>query len=340
MSAKRYGYLDVLRIFCAVMVVVAHIPINAVTLSKEGLSQLSIDITSIIHQEISVVVPVFLMITGTIFFNSSKEYTFKDIWKYVRRFVICLLTFGVAFSFVEQVFAKEPISVLMLWNALKAVISGNLWDHMWYVYMIIGIYLVLPIIKPFFAKASNKTVIYCLILLFVFNALFPQIEKITGINIGFNLPISGMYLFYIIAGGLLFRLGSEKLKKWAYISIFTSLLCIVGIAYTVFSEKPVIILGFQSAIMAVFAVSFFIIVQYFGRNINSGAKMTEISNLTWGVYIIHPVFIHIVTRGLKINPLQYYPYITLPLMMIFCTLLSFITIYLLRKIKFVRQYIF
>lgn len=48
--------------------------------------------------------------------------------------------------------AIRTINVSVLLNAIKSVISGNLWEHMWFVYSIIGIYL----IHPFFMNLAIK----------------------------------------------------------------------------------------------------------------------------------------------------------------------------------------
>ena len=54
---------------------------------------------------------------------------------------------------IETYFSKQGGGEI---NSSIHFATGHSWAHMWYLYMLIGLYLITPVIKPFVVKASNK----------------------------------------------------------------------------------------------------------------------------------------------------------------------------------------
>lgn len=79
------------------------------------------------------------------------------------------------------------------------MIAGDSWGHLWYLYELVGIYLVLPIIKLFIDNASSRDFIMALAVLFIFNLCVSTINSINP-AVGFYLPIKGNSLFYLLLG--------------------------------------------------------------------------------------------------------------------------------------------
>lgn len=86
------------------------------------------------------------------------------------------------------------VNGLAAFAAFKNVIAGKLWEHMWFVYAIIGIYLVMPVVHGFI-KLERKDSFILTAILFAFNILFPVFQK--WIPIGVELSFGG-YLFYML----------------------------------------------------------------------------------------------------------------------------------------------
>lgn len=57
---------------------------------------------------------------------------------------------------------------------------------MWYLYMIVGLYLLTPILKPIIENCSASVLSYFLILLFLFDSIFPLIEELLQIKLDFE----------------------------------------------------------------------------------------------------------------------------------------------------------
>ena len=71
---------------------------------------------------------------------------------------------------------------------------------MWYLYMLIGLYLITPIIKPFVVKASDRDWLAALGLLFVLSSLFPTLNAM-GAGLRGYMFFSTPYLFIYLLGG-------------------------------------------------------------------------------------------------------------------------------------------
>jgi surface polysaccharide O-acyltransferase-like enzyme len=74
-----------------------------------------------------------------------------------------LLLFGFVFSLMEVYFSSHTISPSGIMTAFVNVLEGHTWEHMWYLYVLLGIYLVLPILQKIapphpegFISYSNK----------------------------------------------------------------------------------------------------------------------------------------------------------------------------------------
>ena len=117
-----------------------------------------------------------------------------------------LFTIGLFYALLEEVYSTGMINGLVVLVAVKNVIAGNIWEHMWFVYAIIGIYLVMPVVHGFIKRERKDSFILTAIL-FAFNILFPVFQK--WIPIGVELPFGG-YLFYVCFGGLIAKYGIRK----------------------------------------------------------------------------------------------------------------------------------
>lgn len=119
-------------------------------------------------------VPIFLMITGALLLNEKKIITYKDcITKYCKRMVLALFIFGIPFSMLEIIMNTKQVSFSLLPQSVLNVLTGNSWSHLWYLYSLIGIYLVLPMLKAFVDKASRRDLETLLAILLIFNFAIP-----------------------------------------------------------------------------------------------------------------------------------------------------------------------
>lgn len=319
---RKYN-IDILRIISALGIIGIHImrgPIHAATEIDVALESN----LSLIHRLLLWAVPVFFMITGYCLMQ-KKDCTYNYCFKHVYKYIAVLFTVGLFYALLELVFANRTVTPQIFLTAIINVLGCNLWDHMWFVYAIIGIYLVIPLFHNFFQKNKNNAYIVT-ILLFLFTVLLPQIKS--KLYIGIPLPLGG-YLFYVCFGMLLAKINMSK--------FFIPVLLLTGIASGFYlAENPYneefeyLSLGVAVMAMSVFGLFTFI-------KSNQNKAVLTLSNATWGIYLIHPFFINLIIKFLKIDMLSEFAYIKLLIFFIVVFALSFVTTYILRKIPLIKK---
>lgn len=321
---ERKNSIDLLRIISAVAIVVIHTVSTPVSYSPVDIDGNLWCNLYLIHVAMNWAVPVFFMITGYCLLKKPSltyKYIFAHIWKYV----CVLFTVGFAYGLMGEIFEYRTINLAIILQALYNVVAGELWDHMWFVYAIIGIYLVMPVIH-LFMKQDQRNGQILTALLFVFNILLPTFEEF--LPVGVRLPFDG-YLFYVCMGGLLAR---ECLsKKWT-VAIYLAGLLAFGWIILVWEYWE---LGYCHLAVCAMAVSVFLFVSKL--DMKPKKLLLGLSGCTWGVYLIHPFFINMAIKVLEIDVLSSYAYVKLLALLIAVLAVSFGATYVLRKIPLVKK---
>lgn len=321
--ARKFS-IDILRIISAIAVIIIHIVSAPVTNSAVGIDASLLLNLELIHTLMNWSVPVFFMITGYCLLK-KEECTYEYCFSHVLKYICVLFTVGLFYALLEEVYVSKTINYLIFVKSVLNVISGNLWDHMWFVYTIIGIYLVMPIIHHFMQE-GNRNILILTALLFVFNILFPTIEK--WISVGVVFPFNG-YLFYVCFGGAAAKFKMNKIQ-----SCFIYLTGLLSVAWIV-SDAENHVFGYQHLAVCLMAMSIFLSVSK--MDIKQNKLLLCISKCTWGIYLLHPFFINVAIKLLNIDVVTSLPYIRLFLFAVVVSFASFLSTYILRKIPLIRK---
>ena len=284
-------------------------------------------------------VPIFFMISGALLIKEHEEITYdRVIKKYCRRILLALVIFGIPFSMMEIFMNMRHFSFLMFPQACLNVLTGNSWGHLWYLYTLIGLYLILPVINAFFNRASRRTCNIFLILLFIFCFLIPVINTLFDIRIAFEMPIESYALFYFFVGKLLYTSNNQILNMkqiWGLCLVFLVLMLFVICFYTDGNKY----LSYNSPVIAGISVCIFLLLR--GIKINVSEYMWKIDRLCFGVYLIHPVFVNFLYKFLKVTPLDFGNayFIGVILFWIGFIAVSFLASYMMNLVKPLKKYI-
>ena len=341
---KKTSYIEFLRVLATFIVVIDHVAVVALSqFPKQATVNKSIIYYSLRHS-FHAAVPIFVMITGYLLLNPEREIPLeKIIKKYVFKILVVLFSFGTFYSWLELIFDSHKISILQLPKAIYNVIIGKTWDHMWYLYMLIGLYFIIPILKKFINSATKKDLDYFLIINIIFLSIFPMINYLLKINIGFTIPIATLYPAYLVLG---YYIGNDYISiKNKYLFLIGAIDILVFISASVLDMKYGLTqfrkLGeFNSIFVLSFGIFLFMIIKqakdFCNKHYNIIIKL--ISRCSFGIYIIHMFFINILYKVLKLNPLNYNSLILIPFAIIVFAL-SFISTYIFTKIPIIKKYI-
>lgn len=341
-QTNKKSDISLLRIAATLAVVFLH---TNNTLSN-NLSQFSLTENQTVFFTVNNVlmnwaVPVFLMITGALLLDSNRKITENIcIKKYAKRIVLALFVFGVPFSILEILLNTKTIRIETLFEAILNVINGNSWSHLWYLYSLIGLYLILPILKSFVDNSSEKTLFYSLSILFLFDFVTKWIDKIAGTTIAFEIPIAGFIVFYALAGRYF------TIKKPFFLKekrICGGLMIIEVIAMILFSiffyPQSKEFLSYNSPLIACLSITIFCF--FSGFTVKNPKILWKADRLCFGVYLIHPVFINFVYKFVKFTPIKFgsaYPIATFGFWLFFI-ITSFVGAWIMYQIPVLKKYI-
>ena len=331
---KRILWIDILRIIGMISVIMIHVIGNTVnTLWLTGSAR---TIFNIIDKILYFAIPMFVMISGAMFLN--RDVTYKKISKYCLKIFIAIILFGATFSFIELFYINKNISLEYIPQIIKKIISGDTWAHMWYLYLIFGLYLITPVLSKINNNLEKKDSIIFLIVMYIFTILLPEIAYFFKINIGFNIPLSSYIFIYFYGNYIINKSVSNKFKKFSYI---LGVITIIYVIYIAYNETYVLSLTYTST--PIILLSNFVILLLKDREITKnnsvGHLIKSLGICSFGIYILHQIFINIVFKFIKLDFILDYPYIGLFTYTLGILIVTYLIVFILRKIKLVRNYI-
>ena len=159
---RRILYLDYLRILATLAVILLHI--SAQNWREVGVNTYQWQIFNFCDSISRWCVAVFVMISGALFL--SRRRSIRSIYSHnILRLVTAALFWGVIYALI---LGGTPGQILLY------TIRGRY--HMWFIPMIIGIYICIPIIEKI--TESSSVTGYFLILTLVFAFLLPQFTNL------------------------------------------------------------------------------------------------------------------------------------------------------------------
>lgn len=276
-------------------------------------------------------VPVFLMISGSLFLDPGKKVGIERICKrYVPRILLALFLFGVPYAVMELILQERGFSFAMIPRGFLLTISGNTWAHMWYLYELVGIYLLTPWIKVVVDYAGRRMLEYGLALGFLFYSLFPLIEQVFGIHIGIVYQLSGIYIFYYVLGYYLHRYG---VWDWRYCAGLLGVMegVIMGNGMLGWGLE----IGYNSPIVVGASTFLFLLV----KNLEKGnVRLSAMRNLCFGIYLVHPFFLNVFYKLFHVTPLKL-GMGGIPVFWVITFVLSLIVSGIMNKIPLLKKYV-
>lgn len=346
---EKIVYLEFLRVICAIVVVLDHVCIAGIHIFEKGATVFDRFFYNGIQHWSHFAVPVFLMITGYLLLDSNRKIGYKKaITKYAWRMVAVLLTVGTVFAWMEIYFSTKSLAPGGLLTALWNTIQGETWKHLWYLYTLVGLYLVLPVIKPIFDKLSVKELDVFLVIFFFFGSIMPAITSFTGFQLGVTFPICSIYLFYFMIGRRIGIVEKRRASNMKPIMVFIVLsIGLFACAYFEYYHNMVkleTLTAYSSPVVVLAGIFLFYVAKNMDVKLSevySGGVKISIQHLaknSFGIYVFHMLWVNVIYKVLKFNPLEYRVWVILP-MVLLILVASDITTIVYRKVPYIGKFI-
>ena len=203
--SKRDETLDFLRVISMFLVIVIHVA-NCYFRNYTSISSTSYLFADVFNILARVSVPIFFMISGALLIGKDQS---KEKYKArIKRMLIVLGAWTLIYLLWKVLFLKDPMPNIfyLLFTPDRA--------HLWFLYAIIALYIVLPFINKLAKNLDKKEENYFILLWFIFCGIYNNIGNMAHTNY-YVLPIvaGGYYLGYFMIGSILYNRTSRKSRK-------------------------------------------------------------------------------------------------------------------------------
>lgn len=297
MQPKRDVSIDLLRIFCCFLVVGIHVSPLYDSFINFDVPDAQKTIALLIQALVRAGLPVFFLLSGYYLLNANVV-SLKSFYK--RRLASILIPF-IIYSLIHY----EVFSLLNGLKGIEGLIGGyfkgllnatGISIHFWFVYAIIGIYLVAPFINRMLVAMPQRytlPAIGIMVAIMMYNVYFKALIP------GFSIPYLGDWLSYFIIGGLLNRLPAVKLST-ALLLVGVGYISTCVLTYYQFRLKNGInFYPFDAGLnMLVFTCGLTLLFR--GLHIEVSERSAKIiawvSTQTYGIYLIHAIVLYVTGR--------------------------------------------
>lgn len=335
---KHSGWTGTFRtvaVFCAVMLVFAQSAQQGLAVSSpawgmfslwEGVTRWS--------------VPALFMAWGMEDLEGGKG---AGSWKKVLWGLGVLVFWGVLYALAGYLLGGGTLSLAGLGEAVAAALGGQVASHLWILFPLLGLRLVLPVLSRFAAGASRGEVVYILALAFLLAGVLPiwtnfhpnhVLVALTGrLEIHLVLGWAGYYL----AGWFFSHYTIGRLEE-----LILYVLGVLGLGLTLWGDRLVggsraLWYGYTAPGVACTAAAVCVLLRYVLTVSPERARQSKVGRLgefVVGVYLFHQIWVLVFQRlGVGLNWLPDVVYVPLGALILF--VLSIPPAWLLSKLPVV-----
>lgn len=350
MNSKRFYYLDILRIIACLAVILIH---TSAPFAVQEVGSFNYWIGHSVDSTFRFGVPVFVMISGALLLDEQYDCPPKKLVKKIILLLVFYVFWSLLYALIYDIFVPSAKGIdINFTDFITRFFSGHL--HLWFIPMLIGLYLLVPVLRLFVKKENKAYIKYILWLSFIFIFIIQLIFRILSFygvkllksNLFFERMdialISGL-LPYFLLGWYLHNFQLKKgIRILAYILGAISVPMIIFGSYAIsvtggnkffFYEENVIFVLFIS--IALFVLMKQIVPQE--KKYDCGDNfVVALSNCSLGVYGMHVGFCYmmarIIDRSFTDNAL-----ITIPIVFYFSAIVSYLISYVISRIPLAKH---
>ncbi len=342
---NREERLDILRIIATFAVIVLHV--SAQNWMNVNVRSFEWNVFNLYDAMVRWAVPVFVMISGALFLNRNVDIS-RIYKKNIARMVAVFLLWSGIYALVEL-----KINGGGMRKFIVQFVQGHF--RMWFLFMIVGLYIIVPFMKTI--VETENLVRYFLILTLIFTFIIPQVVSILTLidgtigtlvqgvyektNFYFTLGYTG---YYILGYVLMKSHIPKKMERLLYI------LGIVGFAATIIfswiasqwkQEAVQTFYGYLTINVMLESVAVFV----FAKNslkrwqFSDTAKkiIQNLSKYSFGVYLVYAMVFEELDLLFSFNTLSFNSLIAVPVLSVCVYFISLIIIGILKHIPIIKS---
>ncbi len=337
---NKFIWTNNLRVLATISVILLHVS-GQILIQYGKVSDFVWWTGNIYDSAVRFCVPIFVMLTGALLL--PKTYELGEFLK--KRFLRIILPFlfwsfiYILFTYYEKLSPNHAMSTFetIRWG-LDLLKSGSS-PHLWYIYMIIGIYLITPVISKWVQNCKENEILYFLIIwLFAMIMNQPIFEEY---NTDIDLSYFEDFIGYLVLGYYL----SVKTFKYSKstVNIAAFLLLSIGVIITAAGTYHLTnndgkfnqyFYGYITLNTLMVSIGVFLVFKNW-TNVNSkSSKIIDfISKYSFGIYLVHVLVLFYLSKcGIDYSLMN--PVFSIPLTTLLCLIFSTLIIYIVNKLPY------
>lgn len=333
------------RVLATFAVVVLHVSVSVIA-GVENTNSFDWWIGNIYDSSFRWGVPVFVMLSGLLLLDPSKEEPIIIFYKKrTSKILIPIIFWTLCFSalswFGIVAIGVEPHSIFTL---IKRTLAGVPYYHLWYLYMILGLYLFTPYLRKIIRESTYKKLLFLCILLFALSLAKTAVDSYQSVDQISAIFSFVYYLPYFLAGYLIHK---TKIKPniWILLTLFALSFIATAIGFYFSVTNDGLYVGGNmyfhknlSITIVIMSISLMFLLKRLSRPIISASISRKLALLSLGVYIIHPIFMERL-RIIGIQAESYSPVFSIPIITIVVFFLSLLAATIISKIPMIKKII-
>lgn len=333
-NVNRIQWVDPLRVLATFSVIFLHA--SAPLVAQFGtISNSHWWVGNIYDSMVRFCVPIFLMISGALIlpktYESTKIFLKKRVLRIIPPFLLWSFIY-IVLLLADQIHNGENFTSTEILRYIFHQLKNGASYHLWYIYLIIGLYLFFPIIQGWINNRNRKEIKYFLIIWLI--TIIISIPYVNIIKPAIEISYFSGFIGYPILGYYLSTSNFEiKKKKATYISLI-----LLGVVVTMFGTY------FLSNHLNSFTETFY---DYLTLNVilaSAGvfllfkdyvrihSKIIKfLSKYSYGTYLAHALVLTVLKK-IGISYAFIHPIIGIPVASVLCLIISTLIIYGINKL--------
>lgn len=351
---KRWLQFDAIRIVATIQVILLHVT-TYIMVCYPNTKETAFLCANILNGFCRAGTPMFLMLSGALLLDEDKPLNARTFYGRYLRSICLLLIFWLFFyatwrSFLLPSLRKARPDKELFFDYILTL--RGFYPHLWYLFMLVGTYLSIPVLR-LFVKRENKSYILGIIILAMvsqFSArtlgILTRTSTVTvsGFISKFHVEYVSGYLPFLLIGWYLTNcLIKKRARIILYLAGIISVITIILAVQFLIEEIPGIrdyVAEMNTLPAVIYGASLFTAINFcIGKRETNCMLIKEISKASFGVYVVHVAFLDLFTT--VIFPYRLWPnanpivYIVLIFGLTYCSSLG--TVLLLSRIPVLRK---
>ena len=283
-------------------------------------------------------VPVFVMVSGALLLEQSAKTTIASFYRRRAGKILIPLIFWSTFYIIYDHFDTHSKDIATIFSN---IVHGTPYYHLWYLYMLLGLYFIIPLLGRVLAAISEKEQLLLTCVIFAIASINTTLNILNDSNsptfLSSFIPFTG----YLIAGYYLY---SEKEdytpRPYLPLAVLCGVLTAISTALLLAGQGSkawdITYNEFNPIIIIMSLCIFNTSLGYRPYSSRFNGLIHRVAPDTLGIYLIHPFWLSILHK-LGLTPFIVHPALGIPLTVTTAFFLSVLSVKIISTIPYLKN---